>query len=464
MYVRREKTRRSALDTIRNNKAAWFTSTVAIAATAVFLFAQRCGPMEEGPMPVTPTKGDRVCNEVEAYPYALNANGTIQMDEENKPVPNPHYSKEDCHKGDNVCDNNAQEVKDPEGNKVALMNAFTDGTAVARPLEDEHSPDCIMQAVKDSPCAEFAEDRSNVIPAETRTRVTEETELGLRQRSRAEVEAMHADATAVQLGDNYFVVENAYNESCDANLPMCTPETTEACYCPNLEECVPDNCGNGTIEKDKGEQCDPGSPTGRRACKGGKKCAGNCQCVSTRVCGNGKLDREEECDPASLETRRACRDDTTCSNSCKCQSACGNGRIDSDKGEECDPKYPMRTCDDGESCNSRCECESAGPVQCEGNSVPGSGDLISAISSQVTSSSGVLKNSLGATRVPVRVRVRVNISVSGSPSIAGASATCDGSKCPQQADIVGIAGLNTAGITTGIPERPCFVTIPVGLR
>lgn len=439
MNAKKTQFKRGALNKIKNHKAAWFTGTLAAAGIAVFIFAKSCGPIAEAPMPISPVRGDRICEQVEAYPHMLNSDGTEVRDGNNQPVPNPHYSKEDCHRGDNVCDNSAEDVRDPAGGQVtSLMSAFIDGTAVPSPLEDENSPDCIMQRVRDNPCAEIAEDRSNILSRDVRSRITEETDLGLRQRRPSEIQAMHADITAVELGNNYFVVENNYSESCDSNLPLCTPESTEACACPNLQECVPDHCGNGRVERDQGEQCDTGSAAGRRACRGATTCAGNCQCVDRRR-------------PTKISSPPT--------------PACGNGTVDT--GEDCDSSAPNSSCASGERCNSSCECEEVPPAasgQCDGNRVPGSGSLISRISSQVTTASGAIKNALNAGGVPVMVTVRVNISASGIPTLGGVSATCGGSACPQQANVASIAGIDLAGISTGSPSRPCYVMIPVRLR
>lgn len=440
MNARKTQFKRGALGKIKNHKAAWFTGTLAAAGIAVFVFMKSCGPIAEGPLPINPVRGDRICEQSEAYPNMLNSDGTEMRDSSNQPIPNPHYSKEDCHRGDGVCDNNSEEVRNRDGTPITnLMSAFIDGTAIPSPLEDENSPDCVMQRVRDNQCAEIAEDRSNVISRGVRPRVTEETELGLRQRSRAELEAMHADITAVELGNNYFVVANNYSESCDMNLPLCTPDSTEACSCPNHQDCIPDHCGNGVVERNEGEQCDPGSQRGRRACSGNTACSGSCQCVERRR--PTKIDRPPP------------------------EPTCGNGRIDT--GEDCDPPGSTASCGANERCNSSCECEEQAPTAggpCEGNRVPGAGPLIARVSSQVTSASTTIKNALGAPGVPVMVSVAIDISASGVPTIRGASASCGGSSCPSSANIVSLSGLNVSGITTGSPPRACYIAVPVRLR
>lgn len=470
MKSRKTESKRTALNAIKNHKAAWFTGTVAAAGIAIFLFAKSCGgPLCEDPLPYTPTRGDRICEQVEAYPYQLNADGTIRQDEEGRNLLNPYYSKEDCHKGDNVCDTSAGEVRDPEGNLVTnLMSAYVDGTGVPSPLEDENSPDCIMQLVRDNPCAALAEDESNRISLQTRARITDSTDLGRRQRTRAELVSMHENVTAVQLGDNYFVVENGYQESCDASLPICTPDMTEECSCPNHEDCAPDDCGNGTVEE--GEECDPASRQGRRACRGGTTCSRACQCVDLRRCGNGRVEGNEQCDPGSEAGRSRCGENSTCARDCTCHGRepvpeCGNGRVD--PGEDCDSSAPNSSCGSGERCNSSCECEEhVDPQvgQCPGNRVRNSDSLISRISGQVSTASGTLRDGLGASRVPVTVTVTVNISASGVPSLRGASARCGGSSCPQQPNLVSLAGLDLSGISTGIPTNPCYMLVPVQLR
>src|SRR5262245_58184667 len=51
-------------------------------------------------------------------------------------------------------------------------------------------------------------------------------------------------------------------------------------------------CGDGTVEPDLGETCDPpGSPCDSAFC------AFDCTCTAVTPCGNGTVDPGESCDP-----------------------------------------------------------------------------------------------------------------------------------------------------------------------
>ncbi|MBU0532221.1 hypothetical protein KKB44_01880, partial [Candidatus Micrarchaeota archaeon] len=261
---------------LKNNKAAWFAGTTATACTALILFFRQCGgPAVEGPMPNPPTRGDAICDQSEYYPYLRNSDGTIKTDG-NEPIRNPYYSKEDCHRGDNVCDDDPTIVLDPAGNTVQLLGGLPLPLESADTTAPNFSPDCIRLQCGPQ-CGESGEE---MCPEITRSMITEALSY-LRQRGQSEIEMLHAQ------DDNdgeYFVVISVYEESCNGNLPMCSSTSEGECFCPNHSDCAPRDppaptaeCGNGRVEQS--EECDHGSRRGRQACDSDERCNNSCQCV-----------------------------------------------------------------------------------------------------------------------------------------------------------------------------------------
>lgn len=102
---------------------------------------------------------------------------------------------------------------------------------------------------------------------------------------------------------------------------------------------LPSVCGDGIVDLDSGEECDPAANNGP-FCDPVK-----CTLVAVPTCGNGKIDAiGEECDLAEFGTKDCpsgkgyllCTDDCKLDES-KCDQ-CGNGIVDAQVGEECDPK------------------------------------------------------------------------------------------------------------------------------
>jgi hypothetical protein len=102
---------------------------------------------------------------------------------------------------------------------------------------------------------------------------------------------------------------------------------------------LPSVCGDGIVDLDSGEECDPAANNGP-FCDPVK-----CTLVAVPTCGNGKIDAiGEECDLAEFGTKDCpsgkgyllCTDDCKLDES-KCDQ-CGNGIVDAEVGEECDPK------------------------------------------------------------------------------------------------------------------------------
>lgn len=118
--------------------------------------------------------------------------------------------------------------------------------------------------------------------------------------------------------------------------------------CP--DECC---CGDGKVDKDKNEQCDPkADPNGCPNPDEG--CAKNCVCVKiTPICGDGVITPPEECDPKATPT--GCPAGKTCSG-CKCISPPSGGG----GGGGTTP-----TCTDSDGDGYKTEGGDCGPVDCD---------------------------------------------------------------------------------------------------
>jgi hypothetical protein len=117
----------------------------------------------------------------------------------------------------------------------------------------------------------------------------------------------------------------------------------------NQAVCIDINgCGDGIVNKEKGEACDDGNVVDGETDGSGVFIPDGCShdCMSTQECGNGIVDVDagEECDHGSENGSP----DDNCDSHCHFASrTCGNGIVDHDVGEECDPG-PM----DSAGCNS----------------------------------------------------------------------------------------------------------------
>ncbi len=457
MKVRKKSLKERALGKFKNNASSIATTAVMVAGISLFLFAKECDTTR--PI-VEPIRGDGVCMEVEAYECNFNPNGTQKRSEDGKCLEfNPYFSFEDCHRGNDQCDDQSERAKlrDREGRPVPdLMSHYVkraeDGSwapdqerPIKLPLEDENSPDCQIQKVADHPCAERAEDGSNEILKTSRIRMTGDTAIQFeRWRTSSEIEQMHANPATVSLDDNDYRIDVNYDEAVCAvseTHPLCTPESLVPCACPNLEACAPpppQNCGNGSWDKAAGEQCDRSSKAGRVACGTSKVCTRSCRCVIKSAPPPVAVD-----DPV----------------------VCGNGRIQ--PGEECDPTATPSGCGTGERCTTSCECEDVQPTKvtsCPGNRVPGMGTLVQRITSTITGNGGQLRSALGVSSVAIDVSVSVSVDTSGVPTLLGANASCGGQGCPSSANVIQVTGLNLSGVTTGAPNETCVITVPVRVR
>ncbi len=276
------------------NKASLYMGVAAmgICVGAVFA-AKNCGepgsPFSQPPPLCENFRGDGICCESESYPFLRNPNGTVKTNGNGAPVPNPHYSLEDCHDGDNVCQNGATpaEVRDAAGRPAArIMERFLDGRPITLPLESESSQDCIMQVVRDNPCGP----RVPGTPDLTRPRMTGPRVLhSMRQRAQQEIEEMRLHPESLRAGDNYFVVINNYEEVCTTARCGASDMHADIGYGvrvpqprglrPGPTPAPPPTCRNGKL--DRGEQCDPryrGRPRG--GCDEGSRCTMSCTCES----------------------------------------------------------------------------------------------------------------------------------------------------------------------------------------
>jgi hypothetical protein len=241
-------------ENIKNNKGAYFVGTLAVAA-AVLMLVGRDGK----PVPDDIIRGDGICHQVESYPYERGKDGKVVESGDGKPIPNPFYSKEDCHSGDSVCDDDPEKLKNAAGDEMdkgSLRKKFTDGQEISQPLEsadpssENFSPDCAR--ARCGPKDENEEIKGKMFSGKARLR-------HMRQRTQKEVEEMHSDSKGLAPGDNYFVTQSEYEESCNPKLDPCSSTSEGPCNCANHEKCKPKppkSCGNKKLEPRKGEQCE----------------------------------------------------------------------------------------------------------------------------------------------------------------------------------------------------------------
>lgn len=408
------------------NKPSLYLGILAMGAAIGTVFAAKsCGDgvtMSSSPPPLCESiRGDGICCEAESYPFLREQNGAVKT-RNGTAVPNPQYSIEDCHDGDNVCQNGTAlaDVRDAAGGSVPrIMEKYLDGRPIALPLENENSPDCIMQVVRDNPCAA----RTAGIPDLTRPRITGPRVLHtMRQRSQQEIEDMRLHPESLRTGDNYFVVINNYEEVCttpDVVLPICTPTSVSACACPNHADCAP------------------------------------AQAPPPRTCGNGRADTGEQCDPRNRNRPRGgCGEGERCTSSCSCErlppppSTCPNNRVD--PGEQCDP--PGSNCGTDGTCNTSCQCDERQnvvvqpPEECRSEVIA---RFQNRISNTLLSDPLLSRARQASGRSSSDQAVRANVSIrveGGTATVTGISLSCTG--CPGGS--VPPSSISLSGIPAGV--------------
>ena len=137
-----------------------------------------------------------------------------------------------------------------------------------------------------------------------------------------------------------------------------------------------DNCGNGTLETEDGEQCDDGNNLD------GDGCSATCEqettntnptptpSTQTPVCGNGIVESGEQCEDGNTVSGDGC------SSTCQKESTptptqtpvCGNGIKES--GEQCDDGNTKS----GDGCSSSCKKESSSSTPEPTSNCPNDGD------------------------------------------------------------------------------------------
>lgn len=112
-------------------------------------------------------------------------------------------------------------------------------------------------------------------------------------------------------------------------------------------------CGNGDVEPNYGEQCDPPDEDPSCEQRAAGYCSKSCLLVERpRRCGDDCADPGEECREPGLTCSAAEKCDEA---KCVCREACGDGVRDPERGEDCDGAGKAQ-CPEQHKCNAECEC------------------------------------------------------------------------------------------------------------
>src|SRR5262249_40497615 len=162
-------------------------------------------------------------------------------------------------------------------------------------------------------------------------------------------------------GDHFV---NLSSDKTPANDPDCKdpinphPECREVCDPPDVHDSDPthrcsanclsdETCGNGIIDTQVGEGCDPPNPDPKNFC------SDTCQGAA---CGNNNLDPGEQCDGGAADTVFC--NGLTAPEKLRCQIAqCGDGYTNSTAHEQCDPGQVGKN---SPACNSNCTIAACG--------------------------------------------------------------------------------------------------------
>jgi cysteine-rich repeat protein len=121
--------------------------------------------------------------------------------------------------------------------------------------------------------------------------------------------------TALLSGSCFF---DTRTNLCEASGRRCAPGQVCAV---DQDVCIPiGGCGDGVVNRDRGEVCDDGN------IRNGDGCSSDCS--TDKLCGNGVVDPGEQCDAGPIDTP-GCDHDCTF-------VVCGDGYPNLVAGEDCD--------------------------------------------------------------------------------------------------------------------------------
>ncbi len=296
VFRRRKREEEQKARPPRNKGALIFAGTMMAIGAGLFIYGKDMTAhfARSSTKAVNAVKNDGVCHEIEAYECVFNESGVQKRDEDGKcREPNPHFSKLDCHWGDLICDDGKEKLLDRDGNVIELENpAEAIGDVIYKvkpiklPLETRDSPDCQMKLAKEDRCQLWTGDNH------IKNRNHGISVVFERWKTPPEILKVHGGSTELDDRDYRAIVH--YEEVCaevSEELPLCDPDEPRGrCACPNLpdqKDCgnrhlKKPHCRNGRVERDKGEQCDPGSAKGKAACGPDRTCTKACACVEDK--------------------------------------------------------------------------------------------------------------------------------------------------------------------------------------